>query len=811
MKKGIILLLIITLILSLFQTAFAQIYDISNHWASKEINYLVEREVLSGYPDGTFKPDNPITKAEFYKVINKLLNFEERADITYSDVNETDWYYEDVGKALAAGYISPATVLLPNEYITRQEVARILGFVYNLDDESESASVFSDSESILPEIRGYIGVLFENNLLHGYPDGTFKPSANITRAEVVKLIYNVLEKLNNLPIKVSANESEKVSDSSHRDTSVKRYTLTEGTNEITTHVKIRTGTVIGNVTIEYTGSADLKLPAGLTVDGDLTVIAPKATVNNYASVTGNIIIRDVASTTWNEYADGNILIVEDENGLVLHVVGNVRGITVSESTDGNITIALSRDVNTDAIEFIAIKGPVTLITQKLIQATIKEGTTIIVKSSIDGKEIEFTGTGEEVEILDGYPIVPVTINYLDEKTKEVIASVIEYSIDNGENWIAGPGSELDLIPGKDVIFRIAEMPSRELQTLIVPERPEGISFSYANSVSDYLMGLPAGATNIEARILAGERVYQDWTDITVDSDGKASLIHGGGDLIQVRTKAVTGSAFAGDIVQHYSKKSISELDIGDLVVDNSWQWEYKTGSGYSGTGELKPVTWIVAAKEHYGMDSGVTLLSKDLIGQFTFDNRTDVHHNGVNLWGPSNHIRPWLNSVGIYEENGFYNAFSIEFMNSVLMTDVPNEGYWEGKYTTQDKVFIPSITELGAPEVALEYYDEELDETFEIGITYVIGTVYPYFENASNSDRIAKLGASNFSYWTRSPEDWLKDIVHCILNDGSRGIYWGENLQAKDNNGVRPAVNIAPDTLISGIPNENGAYEIFYE
>jgi hypothetical protein len=53
--------------------------------------------------------------------------------------------------------------------------------------------------------------------------------------------------------------------------------------------------------------------------------------------------------------------------------------------------------------------------------------------------------------------------------------------------------------------------------------------------------------------------------------------------------------------------------------------------------------------------------------------------------------------------------------------------------------------------------------------------------------------------------------VHCILNDGSRGIYWGENLQAKDNNGVRPAVNIAPDTLISGIPNENGAYEIFYE
>ncbi|MGG3890016.1 Ig-like domain-containing protein [Metabacillus fastidiosus] len=69
-------------------------------------------------------------------------------------------------------------------------------------------------------------------------------------------------------------------------------------------------TLIGNVTYNTSESGNLNLSNG-TIQGDLIVRAPQATVNNYASVTGGILINDVSSSTWNEYADGNSLILND--------------------------------------------------------------------------------------------------------------------------------------------------------------------------------------------------------------------------------------------------------------------------------------------------------------------------------------------------------------------------------------------------------------------------------------------------------------------------------------------------------------------
>ena len=154
MKKFISLLLAMILILSLCITSFAQMSDIEYHWAKEAINYLVEKGILSGYPDATFKPDNPMSKVEFYKVINVLLGFKKKAEVTYLDVFPKDWFYDHVAKALAAGYISPTTLLSPNDYISRQEVARIIGDLYNIDNTSKSAKVFSDSSLISKEISG---------------------------------------------------------------------------------------------------------------------------------------------------------------------------------------------------------------------------------------------------------------------------------------------------------------------------------------------------------------------------------------------------------------------------------------------------------------------------------------------------------------------------------------------------------------------------------------------------------------------------------------------------------------------------------
>lgn len=121
------------------------------------------------------------------------------------------------------------------------------------------------------------------------------------------------------------------------------------------------------------------------------------------------------------------------------------------------------------------------------------------------------------------------------------------------------------------------------------------------------------------------------------------------------------------VVEASGTQPLSNLNIGDRVVDNSWQWQFKTGEDYTYNSgdETKPVVWIVVAKDHYGTGSGVTLLSEELIGSYAFDNSTDRGSSyGSNHWGDSGTtnatrgLRPWLNSTGIHLNEGFYNAFS---------------------------------------------------------------------------------------------------------------------------------------------------------
>ena len=79
-KMLIISLMVVAVCLTFNSETFAQMSDIENHWAKKEIGILAEKGVLEGYSDGTFRPENHITKVEFYKTINALLGFDREID-----------------------------------------------------------------------------------------------------------------------------------------------------------------------------------------------------------------------------------------------------------------------------------------------------------------------------------------------------------------------------------------------------------------------------------------------------------------------------------------------------------------------------------------------------------------------------------------------------------------------------------------------------------------------------------------------------------------------------------------------------------
>ena len=237
---------------------------------------------------------------------------------------------------------------------------------------------------------------------------------------------------------------------------------------------------------------------------------------------------------------------------------------------------------------------------------------------------------------------------------------------------------------------------------------------------------------------------------------------------------------------------IGDLPIGTRVVDPSWVWKFRTCRDYTYElgDETKPVNWIVVAYDHYDLNERhVTLLSEELIGKYVFD-RSPSWLNlipGKNQWGYSGTgkatcgLRRWLNSTGIHSGEGFYRAFSEGFRQAVLTTNVPNKEWKKGSaYTNSDQVFIPSTTELG---------DIQHRRTCQIG------SVYPYFEGADGTKRVAMLGENIRWYWTRSPDSHF-GRVRIVLNAGGFYSSVSSNFQF-----VRPVLNLKSGILVSEIKN----------
>ena len=157
---------------------------------------MVSQGIVTGYTDNTFKPGNAISRAEFITIINRAFGFEESAEISYTDVKPGDWFAPQIQKARAAGYIAgyEDNTMRPNNKISRQEVAVIIGRILNLDNNAGLTEVdrFSDAASIPSWSRGAVGAVVAAGYMTGYPDGSFKAGNNITRAEAVVVVGRCL-------------------------------------------------------------------------------------------------------------------------------------------------------------------------------------------------------------------------------------------------------------------------------------------------------------------------------------------------------------------------------------------------------------------------------------------------------------------------------------------------------------------------------------------------------------------------------------------------------------------------------------------
>ncbi|MCC3375225.1 GLUG motif-containing protein [Cohnella sp. REN36] len=169
--------------------------DIAGHWAEPEILQSVNRGIVTGYPDGTFKPNHIATRAEFTVMLVKLLKPQGTdAALTFSDATKIGaWAKSAVAQAVQAGYIRGYDdgSFRPDEAITRAEMTAMIANALQLSADSSDATGFADEESIPAWAKGAVAALRKSGFIQGNESNQFHPNDKTTRAEAVTVLLRL--------------------------------------------------------------------------------------------------------------------------------------------------------------------------------------------------------------------------------------------------------------------------------------------------------------------------------------------------------------------------------------------------------------------------------------------------------------------------------------------------------------------------------------------------------------------------------------------------------------------------------------------
>jgi len=165
-------------------------------WAKEAILFLNSRGVINGNPDGSFRPNDNITRAEFVKMIAAALEVEESADNTpFSDVSADSWYAPYVAAAYKWGIVNGDENgnFYPEARITRQDMVVMLyrASKAELDAANTEEIAFTDRDAISEYALDAVRYFSAKKIVNGFADGSFGALNNATRAEAAMILYNM--------------------------------------------------------------------------------------------------------------------------------------------------------------------------------------------------------------------------------------------------------------------------------------------------------------------------------------------------------------------------------------------------------------------------------------------------------------------------------------------------------------------------------------------------------------------------------------------------------------------------------------------
>ena len=214
MKKTLLsVILVIALLLSQF-TVFAAFSDMKEDrlsWAKTAVEEMAEAGLIKGYEDGTFRPDNAVTKQEALVLISRIVGFTDKSSAAYSDV-ASELFAETLEK-YATPYKAEISYLLykgilkaddlavyvadteAEQPLKRYEAAVLLTKIFENDlsavEKAELKISFSDLSDIPAAAKPYVNYVVDKGLMNGMGDNLFMPNEKLTRAMIATLLYRI--------------------------------------------------------------------------------------------------------------------------------------------------------------------------------------------------------------------------------------------------------------------------------------------------------------------------------------------------------------------------------------------------------------------------------------------------------------------------------------------------------------------------------------------------------------------------------------------------------------------------------------------
>lgn len=282
--------------------------DYDNHWAKEAITKWSEKEVLEGYEDGTFKPNNKVTRGELAAIIVRVFGLTDTsAAEKYTDVEATKWYASDIAKVSSAGIMNDYEdgTFKPNQEATREEAAYAIAKAYKVAAK-ETNVTFKDQAQISDWAEAEIASLVAGGYLNGNPDGTFRPTASLTRAEAVTMVDKITADL----VNVAGTYSQDIDGHlvvNTKDVELKDMTITgnlylaEGIGE--GDVKLNNVTVLGDVIVEGGGVSTVHVLGQSKLNN---IIVDKAGKNPVRVLLGNLVeVKGTVTLASTSILEGN--------------------------------------------------------------------------------------------------------------------------------------------------------------------------------------------------------------------------------------------------------------------------------------------------------------------------------------------------------------------------------------------------------------------------------------------------------------------------------------------------------------------------